>query len=134
MRKLTGIIAVACLVAIPAALLAVTAKDAPDQVTIDDCQAKKAPVAYPHGKHAAILECKTCHHTQPDLKAGTDQEVKNCASCHVTPEKAETPICSQMSPSKNPYHLVCIKCHKAEIAKDATKKLPTKCDECHPKA
>jgi hypothetical protein len=33
----------------------------------------------------------------------------------------------EMSLKKNPFHMVCIDCHKAET------KGPTKCDDCHPK-
>ena len=80
------------------------------------------------------LECKTCHHTQPDLKAGTAIEVKPCGACHVQPEKTDTPKCSEMGLSKNPFHIRCLGCHKEAVAKDATKQAPTKCDQCHPKA
>ena len=117
------------------ALFATVAKDAPEKITIQDCQAKKPAVAFPHKMHFdSGIACTKCHHTQADLKAGAAIEVKTCASCHVTPEKAETPKCSEMSPSKNPYHIVCMGCHKEEVAKKADSKAPTKCDQCHPKA
>jgi len=113
---------------------AATPKDAPDVVTIDDCATKKAAVEFPHGTHAKAIACTTCHHTQEGLTATSTEEVKACASCHVAPEKAETPKCAEMSLTKNPFHISCVNCHKDEIKKDATKVLPTKCDECHPKA
>ncbi len=134
MKKLLAPFAVAVLVfGVASVVVAKTAKEAPDSITIADCQAKKAPVVFPHGKHVK-LECKTCHHTQEALKAGTDEVVPTCGSCHNTPEKAETPKCSEMSAAKNPFHISCVGCHKAELAKDATKKMPVKCEECHPKA
>jgi hypothetical protein len=106
----------------------------PDKVTIDDCVAKKAAVAFPHGEHAKAFECKTCHHTQPALTATSTEKVEACGTCHVTPEKAETPKCSEMSATKNPFHMSCVNCHKEELAKKPDTKAPTKCDQCHPKA
>ena len=61
-------------------------------------------------------------------------EVKPCETCHNTPEKAETPKCSEMSLTKNPYHIACINCHKEELKKNAEAKAPTKCTDCHVKA
>ena len=107
----------------------------PEKVKIDDCVTKKSAVEFPHGAHVkAIAECKTCHHTQPALTATSTEKVETCGSCHVAPEKAETPKCSEMSAPKNPFHMVCVKCHKEELAKKADTKAPTKCDQCHPKA
>jgi len=106
----------------------------PEKVTIDDCVAKKTAVEFPHGAHAKVNECKTCHHTQPTLTATSTDKVETCGTCHVTPAKAETPKCSEMSLTKNPFHMLCVKCHKEELAKKADTKAPTKCDQCHPKA
>ncbi len=116
------------------ALFAVTAKDAPEKITIQDCQNKKPAVVFPHAAHFEVTECKTCHHTQPELKMGATIEVQACRTCHVTPEKADTPTCSQMSMTKNPFHMVCITCHKEQVAKNAASKAPTKCDGCHVKS
>lgn len=116
-----------------AALVAMPASQSPDQVTIDDCVAKKSAVAFPHGQHAKDIACSTCHHTQADLKADSAVDVPSCGSCHNAPEKAETPVCSQMSMSKNPFHLACVNCHKEEKKKNAETKAPTTCDSCHPK-
>ena len=97
----------------------------PDEVVIDDCAKKKAPVAFPHKAHEEVGPCSTCHHTQPDLAAGGEAE--QCASCHNEPEDPETPACGQMSMTKNPYHINCVNCHKEQA------KGPTKCNDCHPK-
>lgn len=135
MRKLFVPFALAALAVLAGtALVAVPASQAPDQATLDDCVAKKSAVVFPHGQHAKDIACATCHHTQADLEAGAATEVKTCGTCHVTPEKAETPVCSQMSMTKNPFHLTCVNCHKEEAKKNAESKAPTKCDQCHPKA
>jgi hypothetical protein len=111
------------------------AKQAPETAKIDDCVAKRVAVEFPHAKHVTGgIACATCHHTQADLKAGTDVEVPSCGSCHSAPEKATTPKCAEMGLTKNPFHISCLGCHKETVAKDATKKAPTKCDDCHPKS
>jgi hypothetical protein len=135
MRKWIGPIAAVCLALTAGVALATTAKQAPEKITIDDCKAKKGAVEFPHAAHTkSVAACSTCHHTQADLKAGTDVEVPTCASCHVSPEKAEVPKCAEMGATKNPFHITCIGCHKEEVAKKADSKAPTKCDQCHPKA
>ncbi len=127
--------ALAVLVILAGSTFIAGAATPPDKTTIDDCVAKKAAVEFPHGAHVkAVAECKTCHHTQPALTAESGEKVETCASCHVTPEKAETPKCSEMSATKNPFHMSCVKCHKEELAKKPDSKVPTKCDQCHPKA
>lgn len=131
MKRVLGVGTVALLAA--TALFAATAKQMPDKVTIDDCKVKRAPVEFNHKMHAEANECKTCHHTQADLKAGADVEVQSCGSCHLNPEKAETPKCTEMGMTKNPFHTLCVDCHKDTVKADATKKAPTKCDDCHPK-
>jgi len=115
-------------------LTAVPANQLPETVTIDDCVAKKSAVEFPHKAHAERLECKTCHHKQEGLTATSTDEVQTCGECHTTPEAAETPICSQMSQTKNPFHITCVGCHKEEAKTNAETKAPTKCDQCHPKA
>jgi hypothetical protein len=100
----------------------------PDSVVIDAAAAKKGPVTFPHKEHVERVEsCDTCHHTSPGLTAAADTEVQKCSACHLDPEKAETPGMREMSMKKNPFHMVCIDCHKAET------KGPTKCDDCHKK-
>jgi hypothetical protein len=131
MRKslvVTGIVIAALVFAMPT--LAATAKEAPEDVVIDQCMAKKSAVNFPHAAHFELTECTTCHHTNEGLTAELDVEVPSCASCHKDPEAAETPDCAQMSLSKNPYHVACVTCHKESGVEAA----PTKCDGCHPKA
>lgn len=76
LRKLFVPLAVLCLVLAGAASVqAAKANQAPTDVTIDDCAAKRAPVAFPHGKHTGVTACDTCHHTQKGLTAKSADEV-----------------------------------------------------------
>lgn len=108
----------------------------PEEITIDECAATRSPVSFPHKKHYEKNECVTCHHTQEDLTLEAVQggmEVEICADCHLKPEEADTPVCTEKSLKKNPFHLVCVDCHKKALAEDESVKAPTKCAECHPK-
>jgi cytochrome c553 len=111
------------------------AQKVPEKITIDACADTKAAVEFPHKAHFELTTCVDCHHTSEGLTAETaaDMTVETCASCHVEPEKAETPICSQKSTKKNPYHIKCLGCHKADKKENAETKAPTKCTACHPK-
>ncbi len=129
MKKTIGVLAFGLLSA--AMVFATTANKAPEKITINECATKKPAVLFPHKAHWAITSCKTCHHTQPDLTPTSTVEVQACATCHHNPEKADTPDCTQMSMTKNPYHMVCLTCHKETKAKDANTKAPTACTGCH---
>jgi hypothetical protein len=111
------------------------AEEVPAKATLDDCGEKQASVTFDHAAHGKLTECKTCHHTQADLTAATAAatDVKACSDCHVKPEAATTLGCSDMSMTKNAFHVTCVTCHKEAVKADATKKAPTKCTECHPK-
>ena len=128
MRKVLSILGIVALAVAASGLMVV----AGDEITIDDCANKKSAVTFPHKAHEALTECTTCHHTTEGLVAGGEAET--CASCHVEPEDATTPKCSEMSMSKNPFHKACVKCHKDAVKEDEASKAPTKCDGCHPKA
>lgn len=99
----------------------------PETITIDKAQNKQAPVVFPHKAHGEKYACSTCHHTQKELKADSSETVVSCSKCHLDPEKPETPSMRQMALGKNPFHKVCIDCHKKEA------KGPAKCAECHKK-
>jgi hypothetical protein len=128
MRKVLVLLGISALVIAASGLMVV----AGDTITIDGCANKKSAVTFPHKAHEGLTECSTCHHTQEGLAEGGEAET--CMSCHLEPEDAATPKCSEMSMSKNPYHKSCIPCHKDEVKKNAESKAPTKCDGCHPKA
>jgi hypothetical protein len=129
--KYFGLTTLAVLVSVVA--FAATPADAPETTAIDDCVNKKSAVEFPHKVHMDLGECVTCHHTQEGLTAESDVEVQTCGSCHTEPEAEDTPKCSEMSLSKNPFHKGCIACHKERVAEDASISAPTKCDGCHPK-
>jgi len=107
----------------------------PEDITIDGCMDTKAAVAFPHKAHFELAACVDCHHTTEGLTAENfaDMEIATCGSCHNDPEEAETPKCSEKSTKKNPYHISCIACHKADKKENADTAAPTKCAGCHPK-
>lgn len=109
------------------ASVVVQAKDPvpPVTVTIKGCQDKQPPVTFAHRKHSKELKiaCTKCHHKGAGTKC-TD------AKCHASNDgKAEgkRPGCKEMSPTKNPFHIRCVGCHKSEG------KGPKTCKECHKK-
>jgi Class III cytochrome C family len=103
----------------------------PGKITIDAAAKKQLPVPFDHAKHGDTLvrSCDTCHHTNKGLtKAQTDKvEVPKCSECHLDPKDAKVPTMREMSPTKNPFHIRCIACHKEQ------KKGPTLCTQCHRK-
>ena len=130
MRRVLWSFSIVVLIALaPALMLA----GPPETVTIDECANKKAAVEFPHKAHVGVAECTACHHTDEGLTADSG-EAQKCGACHNEPEDAATPKCSEMSMSKNHYHINCVKCHKDEVKKDASMSAPTKCDDCHPKS
>lgn len=130
MKKLATILLSALVVMLFASgAFAVKATQAPAKITVDEAAKKQPAVTFDHAAHGKLTKCETCHHTQKGLTGASADEVKKCSSCHLTPEKAETPKMSEMSMTKNPFHIKCISCHKE--AKDP--KAPTKCADCHKK-
>jgi len=101
----------------------------PIDTVIDAAASKKPGVPFPHDKHATELvqSCDTCHHQNPGLTADSDQDVQACSACHLKPAEAGVPDMTQMSMKKNPFHMLCINCHKEQ------KKGPTSCNDCHVK-
>jgi hypothetical protein len=114
-------------------LVSAQAADAPEMVKLEACGDKQPAVDFPHAKHMELTDCAHCHHTQPDLTATSGGDVEKCSSCHKDPEKASTPSCTSMSPTKNPFHKNCMGCHKEKVKADASLKAPTKCNGCHKK-
>ena len=109
----------------------------------------RSPVGFPHSRHFASVDCRTCHH---DWK-GTEI-IKTCttAECHdvtVSPtksgENASNPGLA-IRYYKTAFHQMCIGCHKEikiqnkqlemslkELKDKLTIPGPTSCIECHPK-
>lgn len=102
----------------------------PETIIINAAAKRQLPVPFTHGKHATTLAktCDTCHHTQKGLTAEKvkDMKVVKCSTCHLDP-KGEVPSMREMSMTRNPFHIRCIACHKAE------RKGPMVCTECHRK-
>jgi hypothetical protein len=123
MRLLT--LSVFCLFALTA-----TAIETPSTTVIKAAAKKQPPVPFAHAKHATKLAktCDTCHHTQKGLTEKSTVKVETCTSCHLDPRTAEIPSMREMSMAKNPFHIVCIACHKEQ------KKGPVACTGCHVKA
>ena len=124
--------------ALAAALLTATfattlyaAEKAPEKpIVIKACQEKKPPVTFSHQEHFAAFKkgnieytCKTCHHTG-DVS-------KPCTACHKNPTNPNVPNCTEMSMTKNPFHIKCIGCHKK--VKSEFPKAPTSCTQGHKK-
>lgn len=125
MRRSFIIVAIALSVAASAA-----AATYPTTVKIDAAAKKQPPVVFNHANHGdkLVKTCDVCHHTQKGLKKEqvAKTEVKKCGSCHLDPKGKETSM-REMNLAKNPFHLVCIKCHKEQ------KKGPAACTGCHKK-
>jgi len=116
MKKFAMLLAVVMLGVFSASVI--VAADAPEKITIKDVQKVKPPVAFPHKAHAdRIKNCAECHHKDA---AGKEQ---SCFACHKA-EKKDKAVAL-----KDAMHTKCKGCH----SKDATKKAPTKCDDCHKK-
>lgn len=123
MRRIAAVAIAVCFVAVIA-----FAHHGPESVTINAAASKQPGVVFPHAKHmTAVAKCETCHHTDKGLTKDTDKDVKKCSACHLNPKDANVPNMADMSMSKNPFHVRCVGCHKAE------KKGPTLCKDCHKK-
>jgi hypothetical protein len=99
------------------------AKAPPKQISIDKSKSKQPAVTFNHEEHAKTLKigCKTCHH-----KGKTEQGCES-SGCHEGKAKDKTPGAQEASPTKNPFHIRCIGCHKEKG------KGPKACKECHKK-
>jgi hypothetical protein len=125
--KRTLAVLVIFLLPLLAVVAASAATEPPAEVTIDAAMNKQGPVDFPHATHMkAVKSCDTCHHMNEGMTADNVGDVQACSECHLNP-KDEAPDMAQMSLKKNPFHALCIDCHKTED------KGPTKCNECHAK-
>ncbi len=129
MKRMLSLLGVLVFALVATYVTAAPKQEVPGDVMINAAASKKPGVAFPHGKHATELvkSCDTCHHQNPGLTADTAEGVKACSECHLKPAKADVPDMAQMSMKKNPFHMVCINCHRQE------KKGPTSCNDCHVK-
>lgn len=123
--KRTAVVLILTLLAV--ATVALAAQQPPEEVVIDAAADKQSAVTFPHADHLErVDDCTTCHHTAEGLTLESDVKVETCSACHLDPEEG-VPGMREMSLKKNPFHMVCVDCHKTE------EKGPTKCFDCHPK-
>lgn len=115
----------------------------------DTVEPVKTPVEFPHSKHFASVDCRTCHHKWKGTEIITGCMATGCHDVTVSPTKSakNTPSPEAMIKYyKAAYHQNCIGCHKEIKAQnkqleDSFKELkeklpptgPTGCIECHPK-
>jgi Class III cytochrome C family len=115
----------------------------------DSVEPVRTPVEFPHSRHFASVDCRTCHHkwNGTDIIAGCT--TTDCHDVTVSPTKSGN---NKLNPDlmikyyKTAYHKKCIGCHKEIKAqnkqleasfKELKDKLPpsgpTSCIQCHPK-
>lgn len=103
----------------------------PSKLTINAAAKKQPGVPFAHDQHATTLvkSCEKCHHTNKGLTSDTvsKMKVEKCSACHLDPKTPTVPSMRDASPQKNPFHSLCIGCHKEQ------KKGPTVCKNCHKK-
>jgi hypothetical protein len=95
-------------------------------------KASNGVVKFDHAAHSKKpgATCATCHHASKPEKAMKGAQ-EACGECHTS--KAEPPMKTKLQAAfHDPMAKkgICIDCH----LKDATKKAPLKCTECHKKA
>jgi len=138
LNKFVVSVVVAAFLTAGAVVSAIAADKGPAEITLPN-GGQKAPVVFPHAAHQGRgIPCAECHHTMgPDGKqvAYTDgMTIQKCETCH-NPEKmaGKTKGVNKLDTLKGAGHGNCQECHKAEIAKDASKDKLMKCATCHSK-
>ena len=134
------------------AVVYATQQKAPDNITMESKvfkKHKKALVNLSHKKHNVDykLGCTECHHVYKEgknvWKEGDEVQKCDAKGCHSKAkapkaEKGEKKLSQKEKATQGYYysaiHLNCVGCHKDLKKADATKPVPTKCTECHPKA
>jgi hypothetical protein len=150
-RSLLVLGVVALSVVFVVAVVSATQQKAPDTITMDSKvfkKHKKTLVNLSHKKHNVDykLACTECHHIYKEGKNVWKEgdEVKKCDAkgCHSKAKapkakKGEKKLSKKEKAMQGYYysaiHENCVGCHKDLKKADATKPVPTKCTECHPK-
>ncbi|MDR3089824.1 MAG: cytochrome c3 family protein [Desulfobulbaceae bacterium] len=137
LNKLVVSVATAAILATGAVVGAIAADKGPSEITLG-ADGKK-PAVFPHATHqASDIACGECHHGMAADGAQTaytdGMTIQKCETCH-NPEKlaGKTKGANKLDTLKGAGHGNCQECHKAEIAKDATKGKLMKCATCHAK-
>ena len=137
LKKLLVSVAVAALLTAGAAVGAIAADKGPAEVTLG--ASGKKPAVFPHKAHQDKgIACATCHHgMSADGKQTpyTDgMAIQKCDACHNAEKLAGKKKGNfELDTLKGAGHGRCQECHKAEIAKDASKDKLMKCGTCHAK-
>jgi hypothetical protein len=93
----------------------------PRTIVIDRCKKKAPGVVLKHERHVKRFKvpCRACH-------VHTRIKPRRCSACHSGKANPRYKVgCAEPGMKKNPYHLVCVGCHKAK------KKGPRACKGCH---
>lgn len=131
MRKTLTIAMIAAFVLVCGASLVFAAQQPPAKVTIDAAAKKQPGVVFDHTKHTTLAKsCEQCHHSNKGLTEANAKDVQKCSACHLNPKDAKVPNMAEMSMTKNPFHTLCIGCHKTGVS---GKKGPAVCKDCHKK-
>jgi hypothetical protein len=115
----------------------------------DSVEPTKSSVSFPHSRHFASVDCRTCHHKWQGTEVITGCATTDCHDITVSPTKTGK---SASNPDlairyyKTGYHKLCIGCHKEirmqnkqleisykELKETLTVPGPTGCIGCHPK-
>lgn len=131
MRKNLTVAILAAFVLVAGASYLFASQQPPAKVTIDAAAKKQPAVVFDHAKHLTLAkQCEKCHHTNKGLTADNAKDVQKCSACHLNPKDVKVPNMAEMSMTKNPFHTLCVGCHKTPVA---GKKGPSVCKDCHKK-
>ena len=115
----------------------------------ESVEPKRSAVDFPHSRHFAAVDCRTCHHTWQGTEIIKSCTTSGCHDVAVSPTKSEP---GSVNPDlairyyKTGYHQLCIGCHKEikvqnkqleasfkQLKDTLTVPGPTGCIQCHPK-
>ncbi len=142
--RLVSCLAIAAVFIFSAALLALAAQQAPDEITLKPSiwpSPTKTPVQFSHKKHSQEYKvaCTQCHHVYKDGKNTWKEgdEVQKCEKCHTEATiqgEMKLPPDQKKLNLKFAFHTNCQPCHKKLKAEKPDTKAPTTCAGCHPGA
>lgn len=132
MKRFAGLLVAVSAIAVLASGALVYAQAAKEPGVVILKGAPMGGVKFDHPKHsktAAAGKCDTCHHaSKAEMPAKAEQQ--KCSDCHT--KAAAAPMKTKLQAAfHDPLAKkgTCVDCH----AKDATKKAPAKCADCHKK-
>lgn len=115
----------------------------------ESVEPKRSPVEFPHSRHFASVDCRTCHHTWQGKELIKSCTTSGCHDVSISPTISEP---GSVNPDlairyyKTGFHQLCIGCHKEikvqnkqletsfkQLKDTLTIPGPTSCIQCHPK-